>query len=269
MGMYDSFYDEDSECPKCHTRVREGWQTKRLESLLENWKKGDFFQYRRVIDNPDWKPGGRGLAGFVGMLKKLDEPIKTEPIIHNGKVPVHTTCESCDAGLEAYAKILDGRYVGIVEVDADGEPKELFIIKPEMTAKMLRDEFHRRLSHLQESCSHEKTKWAEKEWAPGHTYGTERVCLRCERILETAEEPSIDPNDPIFHIALGRRKPKDWGKGTETTSINHDKILYGPKPKSPRNRRKRVSPERKHRRNPRKTREKLRRKRPQIGAGPR
>ncbi len=32
----------------------------------------------------------------------------------------------------------------------------------------------------------------------------------------------INPNDPIF-----RAKPADWGKGTENSSKEIDKILYG------------------------------------------
>ena len=43
----------------------------------------------------------------------------------------------------------------------------------------------------------------------------------------TIEESVIDPKDPIFDIALGRRKAQDWGKGTERTSVDHDRVLYG------------------------------------------
>jgi len=42
-----------------------------------------------------------------------------------------------------------------------------------------------------------------------------------------SEESGIDPRDPIFDIALGRRKAQDWGKGTKRASIDHDKVLYG------------------------------------------
>ena len=27
MGMYDSFYDEDSRCPKCKAKIKTDWQT--------------------------------------------------------------------------------------------------------------------------------------------------------------------------------------------------------------------------------------------------
>src|SRR3989442_15991730 len=40
VGLSDSFYDEDSKCPKCQRRIQQGWQTKRLDSLMESWHKG-------------------------------------------------------------------------------------------------------------------------------------------------------------------------------------------------------------------------------------
>ena len=40
------------------------------------------------------------------------------------------------------------------------------------------------------------------------------------------EESGIDPNDPIFDIALGRRKARDWGKGAENASKEVDQTLY-------------------------------------------
>lgn len=40
-------------------------------------------------------------------------------------------------------------------------------------------------------------------------------------------ERGIDPKDPIFEFALGRRKAKDWGKGSERNWVDHDKVLYG------------------------------------------
>ncbi len=106
----------------------------------------------------------------------------------NGKVPVHTSCDNCEAWLQAYAKVLDGRFTGIVEAEADGEEKEFVLIKPETTAKILREEFERRLTHLQESCKHDKAEWMEIEWAPGHFSGRGLVCLRCEKILQTEKE---------------------------------------------------------------------------------
>src|SRR2546425_11954719 len=47
MGADDTFSDEDSECPRCHSKVQE-WHTKQFQSFLENWKKGEFLQYRKI-----------------------------------------------------------------------------------------------------------------------------------------------------------------------------------------------------------------------------
>lgn len=43
----------------------------------------------------------------------------------------------------------------------------------------------------------------------------------------TQEESGIEPSDPIFDIAAGRRKAQDWGKGTERAAREVDKTLYG------------------------------------------
>ncbi len=56
---------------------------------------------------------------------------------------------------------------------------------------------------------------------------TIKDALREAALRWTSEESGIDPKDPIFDIALGRRKPQDWGRGTERASVDHDKILYG------------------------------------------
>ena len=56
---------------------------------------------------------------------------------------------------------------------------------------------------------------------------TIKDALREAALRWTSEESGIDPKDPIFDIALGRRKAQDWGKGTERTSVEHDKVLYG------------------------------------------
>src|SRR6266571_2143024 len=50
---------------------------------------------------------------------------------------------------------------------------------------------------------------------------TIKDALREAALRWTSEESGIDPKDPIFDIALGRRKAQDWGKGTERTSIDH------------------------------------------------
>ena len=57
---------------------------------------------------------------------------------------------------------------------------------------------------------------------------TVKDALREAALRWTREESGIDPKDPIFDIALGRRTAQDWGKGTERISIDHDKILYAP-----------------------------------------
>ena len=42
---------------------------------------------------------------------------------------------------------------------------------------------------------------------------TVKDALREAALRWTKEESGIDPNDPIFDTALGRRKAQDWGKG--------------------------------------------------------
>lgn len=127
----------------------------------------------------------RHSASARPLFRRTENYLSDAPLLLNGKVPVHESCDGCKAWLEAYAKIANGRFAGIVEVEVDGEEKELVIIKPEATAKTLREEFERRLSHLQESCAHEKAEWMNVKWAPGHSLGTGLVCLRCEKVLQT------------------------------------------------------------------------------------
>ena len=55
---------------------------------------------------------------------------------------------------------------------------------------------------------------------------TIKKALREAVLCWISEGSGIDPRDPIYDIALGRRKAQDWGKGTERTSIDHDKVLY-------------------------------------------
>ncbi len=57
---------------------------------------------------------------------------------------------------------------------------------------------------------------------------TVKDALREAVLRWTMKESSIDPNDPIFDTALGRRKAQDWGKGTERVAVDHDKFLYVP-----------------------------------------
>ncbi len=56
---------------------------------------------------------------------------------------------------------------------------------------------------------------------------TIKDALREAALRWTSEESGIDPKDPIFDIALGRRKAQDWGKGTERASREVDETLYG------------------------------------------
>jgi len=184
VGMSDSFYDEDSKCPKCNRRIEEGWQIKRLESLMESWHKGDFVQYTKLETIPEderkRKYGDHPLSPF---LRKTRKYLSDAPLIPNGKVPVHTSCSNCNSWLEAYAKIINGKFDRIVEAEATREEKELVIIP--RTAKRIREEFERRLSHLQESCSHEKSRWTRVERTPGHGSRQTLVCQRCDKTLET------------------------------------------------------------------------------------
>ena len=57
---------------------------------------------------------------------------------------------------------------------------------------------------------------------------TVKDALREAALRWTREESGIDPNDPIFDIALSRRKAQDWGKGAERVAVDHDKFLYVP-----------------------------------------
>ncbi len=183
MGMSDSFYDEDSKCPKCHRRVKQGWQTKRLDSLMESWHKGDFFQYTKMETIPEEerrrKYGEELLSPFLRKTKKY---LQDTSLILNGKVPVHTSCENCNTWLEAYAKISDGKFDSIIGAEATREEKLLVII-PE-TAKMLREEFESRLSHLRESCNHGKSKGTIMERTTRHGAIRALLCQRCDKMLE-------------------------------------------------------------------------------------
>jgi len=205
MGMYESFYDEDSKCPKCNAKITTDCQTKHLECMLESWHKGDFVQYRKLERIPE-KERKRDYPDsiFPPLFRRTNEPVRDAPLLFNGKVPVHTSCDECKSWLEAYAKIVGGRFTGIVEIEANREEEKFVIVIPETTAKSLREEFANRLSHLQESCKHENTKWINMEWAPGHISGRGRVCLRCEKALETKNE--FEPDNPKLRQLLKRSK---------------------------------------------------------------
>jgi hypothetical protein len=199
--MFDSFYDEDSKCPKCSAKITTDWQTKHLECLLESWQKGDFVQYRKLerIPEEERKRDYRDRR-FAPIFRRTNEPLRDAPLLFNGKVPVHTSCDECKSWHEAYAKIVGGRFTGIVEIEANREEKKFVVVIPETTTRSLREEFANRLSQLQESCKHENTKWMSVERAPGHISGESRVCLRCEKTLETISD--IEPNNPKLRKLL-------------------------------------------------------------------
>jgi hypothetical protein len=188
MGVSDTFWDEDAECSKCHSKVRE-WQSKHFQPFLENWKKGEFLQYRKMVAVPEAERRRKdGSISDLGSFRRTNKYVSDVPLLFAGKVPVHMSCGNCDAWLEAYARIVKGRFTGIVEIEADGNPKEFVSIKPKTRARDLREEFQDRLSLLQESCDHVKTQWMTVEWALGHpTLGKRLVCLKCEKILQKTE----------------------------------------------------------------------------------
>jgi hypothetical protein len=184
MGLSDSFYDEDSKCPKCQRKNKGSWQTKRLESLMESWHRGDFVQYAKFETIPEKERKRKyGDTIFAPFLRRTKKYFSDSPLILNGKVPVHTSCPHCDSWLEAYAKITNGKFDRIVEAEATRKEKELVILP--RTARLIREEFERRLSHLQESCSHERSKWTRVRHTPGRGFGQILVCQRCEKIVET------------------------------------------------------------------------------------
>ena len=53
-----------------------------------------------------------------------------------------------------------------------------------MNAKELRVEFEAALKEIQDCCMHQKSEWMDNSYAPGHTLGSVRVCLNCEKVLE-------------------------------------------------------------------------------------
>jgi hypothetical protein len=156
---------------------------------MESWHKGDFLQYTKLEAIPEDERRGKYLDKLsTPLLQRTKEYLSERPLILNGKVPVHTSCRRCDSWLEAYAKIINGKFERIVEAEATREEKELVILPK--TAKKIREEFERRLSHLQESCYHEKSKWTRIKRTLGHGSRQILVCQRCEKILET-ENPKI------------------------------------------------------------------------------
>ena len=55
---------------------------------------------------------------------------------------------------------------------------------------------------------------------------TIKEALREAALRWAEEERGINPDDPIFDIALGRRKAPSWGKGTENASEQVDETVY-------------------------------------------
>src|SRR6266581_620985 len=134
MGMVDGFRDEDAECPKCHAKITE-WQTKDLERLGERWDRGDFVQYRKLKSIHESDRKRKYDDSPFPLFQTSKEFLSDAPLLINGKIPVHTSCKQCRAWLEGYAKILDGRFAGIVEAEADVKPKQRVLIKRQVTAQ--------------------------------------------------------------------------------------------------------------------------------------
>ncbi|HEX4919550.1 MAG TPA: hypothetical protein VFV92_02280, partial [Candidatus Bathyarchaeia archaeon] len=157
----------------------------KLESLGEHWNKGDFLQYRKleVIPERERKRKYEDQI-FAPMFRKTNKLLSDAPLFFNAKIPVHTSCDNCNAWLEAYAKIVGGNFAGIVEAEASEKEKLLVVVSTD--AKTLREEYESRLAHLQESCSHEESRWIDVYWML-HYSGKQLVCLRCEKTLKTKQ----------------------------------------------------------------------------------
>lgn len=192
MGLFDSFYDEDSTCPECHVKVSSDWQTKSLQSVLMSWHKGEPLQYTRPETIRKAKKRSRGRARTFAPTLQWTTGIDSESLlIFDGKVPVLTTCENCKALLWGYAQITDARFEGIVEIETD-ETKTRPVIVPEKTAKSLRDDYERRLSNLQDSCTHERRNWRNMESIPARPPVRVLFCGKCEKTLKGPEREDID-----------------------------------------------------------------------------
>src|SRR3989442_13658043 len=93
-----------------HRSIEEGWQTKRLDSLMESWHKGDFVQYTKFERIPEKererKYGTDSLAPFLRRTKKY---LSDAPLIWNGMVPVHTSCRNSGKWLKEPATITNGK----------------------------------------------------------------------------------------------------------------------------------------------------------------
>ncbi len=235
MGLFDTFIDEDSTCPNCKAKVSD-WQTKDLDNLMERWKKGDFVQYRKLEIITEEERKQKYPDDKFAPLRRTKQFVSNIPLMSYGKIPVDTSCDDCEAWLEAYAIIQGGRFSGIVKIDVDGKDRDLVLIRSEKSAKELREEFEERLSSLQMSCNHEESKWQILPLSEGPFIGKMRVCVRCEKTLETIsgfdehEKYEIDPNDPFFH-PVPRRKTetgkKRKGRARQSRMSDHDKTLYG------------------------------------------
>ena len=53
-----------------------------------------------------------------------------------------------------------------------------------MTAQQLREKFEIDLAKLQEDCKHEESEWMPSELAPGHIFGSVKICNICEKVME-------------------------------------------------------------------------------------
>jgi len=51
--------------------------------------------------------------------------------------------------------------------------------------KKLREEYRQKISELQSNCPHTQiSDWVDYYWAIGHSSGTVRYCLNCEKIID-------------------------------------------------------------------------------------
>ena len=63
------------------------------------------------------------------------------------------------------------------------------------TMKAMRERHEQEIRDFQDNCPHPApSEWLPFMWAPGHFAGEVKVCLRCEKIMET---------DPLASLLAG------------------------------------------------------------------
>ena len=59
--------------------------------------------------------------------------------------------------------------------------------------KQMRERHRAEIVLLQVNCRHRKrSEWTPSFWAPGHSNGTVKVCLRCGKTLERKQDDPVD-----------------------------------------------------------------------------